>query len=176
VVIPRKRGRVGQATSSTRRDPSHWEVQPLPQPWGRGRGPGRGRGRGHGQASRPSSRQPLSRQPPSRQPSSEQPRGQPRGRPRGRPRSRPRGTGQASQVGQAGRIAHQRKDPLTISDIDSDINTSSSHESLSLAEHNMWVERARRVASPIWKAKDIAEQAAIKAREAENRKALEAEK
>jgi hypothetical protein len=40
----------------------------------------------------------------------------------------------------------------------------------------MWVERARRAASPTWKAKDTAEQAAIKAREAENRKALEAEK
>ena len=40
----------------------------------------------------------------------------------------------------------------------------------------MWVGRARRKASLTWKAKDAAEQATIKAREAENRKALEAEK
>src|SRR5579862_192143 len=37
-VIPRKRGRVGQAASSTRRDPSHWEVQPLLQSQGQSRG------------------------------------------------------------------------------------------------------------------------------------------
>jgi hypothetical protein len=57
-VIPRKRGRgrVGQAVSSTRRDPSHWEVQPLPQPRRRDCGPGCGRERGHGQTSGPSSR------------------------------------------------------------------------------------------------------------------------
>ena len=40
----------------------------------------------------------------------------------------------------------------------------------------MWAERAKRRASPTWKAKEAAKQAAIKAREAENRKALEAEK
>jgi hypothetical protein len=36
----------------------------------------------------------------------------------------------------------------------------------------MWAGRARRKASLTWKAKDTAEQATIKAREAENRKAL----
>ena len=78
---------------------------------------------------------------------------------------------------QASGTTHQRREPLTIdSDIDNDSNISSGHESLSLAEHNMWVERARRAASPTWKAKDAAKQAAMKAREAENRKALKAEK
>ena len=74
-------------------------------------------------------------------------------------------------MGQAGRP----RDPLTIN-IDSDSNASSGHESLSLVEHNMWVGWARRKASPMWKAKDAAEQATIRAREAENRKASEAEK
>ena len=40
----------------------------------------------------------------------------------------------------------------------------------------MWVEQAKRRTSPTQKAKDVAEQAAIKAKEAENRKALEVEK
>lgn len=79
-------------------------------------------------------------------------------------------------MGQVGR-AGQRRYPLTIDiNSDNDSNTSSGHESLSSAEHNMWVERARRRASPTRKAKGAAEQAAFKAREAENKKALQAEK
>ena len=63
-------------------------------------------------------------------------------------------------------------------DSDASISTSeSSHESLSSAEHNKWVNLARkRAKSPTWKVKDAAEQAAIKAKAAEDKRALQAEK
>jgi hypothetical protein len=63
-------------------------------------------------------------------------------------------------------------------DSDASVSTSeSSHESLSLVEHNKWIKQARkRAKSPTWKAKDAAEQAALKAKAAEDRKALQAEK
>ena len=71
----------------------------------------------------------------------------------------------------------ERQEMNHLLDSDASISTSeSSHESLSLVEHNKWVNQARkRAKSPTWKAKDAAEQAAIKAKAAENKKALQAD-
>ena len=72
----------------------------------------------------------------------------------------------------------ERQEMDHLLDSDASISTGeSSHKSLSSAEHNKWVDQARkRAKSPIWKAKDAAEQAAIKAKAAENKRALQAEK
>ena len=93
-------------------------------------------------------------------------RGRGRGRPRGRPCGRPRGGVQGIEGIDQGISRKRRRPMVDLSDDDSNDNDNDgnqSRECTPLSDHDKWVHYARRKASPTWKAKDAAEQAALEA-------------